>query len=101
MFGTNLNEFSFRIPAESKEHILRELDFYNINEGSLFPELEHQMAYIKEVHVNMPSLQDETFEIFDMASMNGDTATLEKTPHVEDSQIVRDIFERENKSDSF
>ena len=49
------DEFSFRIPAESKEHILRELDFYNINEGSLFPELEHQMAYIKDVHVNMPS----------------------------------------------
>ena len=86
------NEFSFRIPAESKEHILRELDFYNINEGSLFPELEHQMAYIKDVHVNMPSLQDEPFEMFDVASMNGDTATLEKTPHVEDGQIVRDIL---------
>lgn len=86
------DEFSFRIPAESKEHILRELDFYNINEGSLFPELEHQMAYIKDVHVNMPSLQDEPFEMFDVASMNGDTATLEKTPHVEDSQIVRDIL---------
>lgn len=86
------DEFSFRIPAESKEHILRELDFYNINEGSLFPELEHQMAYIKDVHVNMPSLQDEPFEMFDVASMNGDTATLEKTPHVEDGQIVRDIL---------
>ena len=88
------DEFSFRIPAESKEHILRELDFYNINEGSLFPELEHQMAYIKDVHVNMPSLQDEPFEMFDVASMNGDTATLEKTPHVEDSQIVRDILKK-------
>lgn len=88
------DEFSFRIPAESKEHILRELDFYNINEGSLFPELEHQMAYIKDVHVNMPSLQDEPFEMFDEASMNGDTATLEKTPHVEDSQIVRDILKK-------
>ena len=86
------DEFSFRIPAESKEHILRELDFYNINEGSLFPELEHQMAYIKDVHVNVPSLQDEPFEMFDVASMNGDTATLEKTPYVEDSQIVRDIL---------
>lgn len=86
------DEFSFRIPAESKEHILRELDFYNINEGSLFPELEHQMAYIKDVHVNVPSLQDEPFEMFDVASMNGDTATLEKTQHVEDSQIVRDIL---------
>lgn len=50
------------------------------------------MAYIKDVHVNMPSLQDEPFEMFDVASMNGDTATLEKTPHVEDGQIVRDIL---------
>ena len=30
--------------------------------------------------------------MFDVASMNGDTATLEKTPHVKDSQIVRDIL---------
>ena len=50
------------------------------------------MAYIKDVHVNMPSLQDEPFEMFDVASMNGDTATLEKTLHVEYSQIVRDIL---------
>lgn len=39
----------FKIPAEQKGEILEELDFYNINEGSLFPELEHQMTYIKKV----------------------------------------------------
>lgn len=39
--------FYFHIPAEKKKEILDELDFYNINEGSLFPELEHQMTYIK------------------------------------------------------
>lgn len=37
----------FRIPHDKKKEILEELDFYNINEGSLFPELEHQMTYIK------------------------------------------------------
>lgn len=42
------DEFIFRIPAEKKAEILCELDFYNINEGSLFPELEHQMTYIKK-----------------------------------------------------
>lgn len=41
------DEFVFRIPAEKKTEIIGELDFYNINEGSLFPELEHQMTYIK------------------------------------------------------
>lgn len=86
------DEFSFRIPAESKEHILKELDFYNINEGALFPELEHQMAYIKDIHTNMSSPQDEPFEKYDAASMNGNAATSEKTLQVEDSQIVRDIL---------
>ena len=39
----------FRIPADKKATILEELDFYNINEGALFPELEHQMNYVKKV----------------------------------------------------
>lgn len=37
----------FRISADRKEDILEELNFYNVNEGALFPELEHQMIYIK------------------------------------------------------
>lgn len=48
--GKLTNEFEevhFMIPADKKSGILEELDLYNINEGSLFPELEHQMAYIK------------------------------------------------------
>ena len=40
-------EVHFLIPVDKKSGILEELDLYNINEGSLFPELEHQMAYIK------------------------------------------------------
>lgn len=47
----NLNkefeEEKFIIPVENKEKILEELDFYNVNEAALFPELEHQMLYIK------------------------------------------------------
>lgn len=42
----------FRIPAGRKDAILEELSFYNINEGTLFPELEHQMAYIKSNYAN-------------------------------------------------
>ena len=30
-----------------RQSLLEELNFYNINQGALFPELEHQMAYIK------------------------------------------------------
>ena len=42
----------FRIPADKKEDILEELNFYNVNEGALFPELEHQMIYIKQSQGN-------------------------------------------------
>lgn len=40
----------FVINEEGKDEILTELDFYNINESTLFPELEHQLSYIK--HIN-------------------------------------------------
>lgn len=35
------------ISKDSKSQILDELNYLNINEGTLFPELEHQMSYIK------------------------------------------------------
>lgn len=41
------NPIFFYVPGEKKEAILAELDFYNINEATLFPELEHQLSYIK------------------------------------------------------
>ena len=37
---------SFIIPSEKKEIIREELDFLNINEATLFPELEHQLIYL-------------------------------------------------------
>ena len=41
-------EFSYKIAidVDEKEAILDELDFYNINEATLFPELEHQLKYV-------------------------------------------------------
>ena len=36
------------IPAEMKEELLAEMDMYNINEGSVYPELDHQMRYIRQ-----------------------------------------------------
>lgn len=38
----------FYIDGDNKEKILKELDLCNINESTLFPELEHQLNYIKE-----------------------------------------------------
>ncbi len=39
-----------RIPAEQKDSILHELDMIGINEAFVYPELEHQAAYIKKRH---------------------------------------------------
>lgn len=46
----------FFVRGENKKAILKELDLYNINEATLFPELEHQLSYIK--HVNSEKVQD-------------------------------------------
>jgi hypothetical protein len=40
-------EGRFIIPTKNKESIREELDFFNVNEATLFPELEHQMRYIQ------------------------------------------------------
>lgn len=37
----------FYISGRNKKAILEELDTYNVNEATLFPELEHQLSYIK------------------------------------------------------
>lgn len=57
----------FRIPAEKKKDILEELNFYNVNEGALFPELEHQMTYIKQSQGNKPAKEPGLFSplVFD------------------------------------
>ena len=46
------NETYFLVSGENKESILKELDLYNINEATLFPELEHQLSYIKYANRN-------------------------------------------------
>lgn len=38
----------FIIPSKCKAQIREELDFFNINEATMFPELEHQMVYLQQ-----------------------------------------------------
>lgn len=54
-------EECFIIEKDKKEEILDELNFYNINEASLFPELEHQMAYIKKQQLTYSYNEAESF----------------------------------------
>lgn len=49
----------FYIPGKEKGTILKELDLLGINEVTLFPELEHQLNYIKFIH------QDQTRTVSD------------------------------------
>ena len=53
------------VPVAYKEKLLKELDYYNINERSLFPELNNQLNYIeykcKENRKEVPSFKKEDF----------------------------------------
>lgn len=40
----------FYIDGNNKCELLKELDLYNVNEATLFPELEHQLNYIKYIN---------------------------------------------------
>ncbi len=42
------SENAFIIPSKYKVRIREELDFFNINEATMFPELEHQMIYLQQ-----------------------------------------------------
>lgn len=42
------DENYFIIPSKHKAQIREELDFFNINEATMFPELEHQMEYLQQ-----------------------------------------------------
>ena len=53
----------FIIPANKKEKIREELDFLNINEATLFPELEHQLFYLQNRKLPEPG-QVEDYEDF-------------------------------------
>lgn len=82
------NEEVFRIPADKKEMLLEELDFYNINEGSLFPELEHQMTYIKSMQSRKPV---QTIGTFTKMSSFGDNKVAVFEKEISDERIEKII----------
>lgn len=44
---SEFDDHVFIIPHDKKEDIREQLDFLNINEATLFPELEHQLIYLQ------------------------------------------------------
>lgn len=51
------------IPTKFKKIILDELDLYNINKASLFPELDYQMRYINEIHCNTVTYNSDKLDV--------------------------------------
>jgi hypothetical protein len=52
-------EGCFLILSKDKKSIREELDFFNVNEATLFPELEHQMRYIqKQTHIPVGTVEE-------------------------------------------
>lgn len=95
--GSVASEFEvnvFRIPADKKEAILEELDFYNINEGALFPELEHQMTYIKKLQSNKVTASVGHFTKVDLTVDDDRTVPLLEISDDEADKIVREVIKK-------
>lgn len=95
--GSVASEFEegvFRIPAEQKEAILEELDFYNINEGALFPELEHQMTYIKKLQSNKVAASVGHFTKVDLTDNEDQSVPLLEISDDEVDKIVWDVIKK-------
>lgn len=95
--GSVSDEFDqtiFRVPAESKESILDELDFYNINEGSLFPELEHQMTYVRKLQSQkyLPSIGQ--FAKIDAAEVEDRGIPLVNISDKKVDEIIRNVINK-------
>lgn len=93
--GNVTNEFSeeiFRIPADKKAGILEELDFYNINEGALFPELEHQMTYIKRMQSGKPVQTIGSFTKTSFSNAEKDTTAQKEISEAEIEQIIDKVL---------
>ncbi len=67
---TEFDEQRIIVPSDKKKEIKEELNFYNINEASLFPELEHQLKYIKEAQEKKTQNKASTFEKVDLYTID-------------------------------
>lgn len=86
------NEFEGRyiIPEKSKEAIREELDFFNVNEATLFPEFEHQMRYIQGQFYRSVGTVEE-YKRYERIREKSDTVEFNKAaPNVSD--IIRSVI---------
>lgn len=75
---TEFEKSYFTVPEAAKENIRAELDFLNINEATLFPELEHQLNYLQNKQLDNP-FKIEISETFSEI-LNGSVSTTYMAP---------------------
>lgn len=85
------------IPYNYKKSILEELDLYNINEGSLFPELEHQLSYLESVKESQNQSEVGIYEEFSSSINNPEG---EKYIEKEKNQTTKEIKDKNSAINS-
>lgn len=80
----------FYIKGENKDSILKELDLYNINEATLFPELEHQLNYIRYANA------DFTQSVTEFSKYDNNHIITKSDVYIDDNELnkyIIDVFE--------
>lgn len=93
----------FYILGENKARILDELDTYNINEATLFPELEHHLSYIKNKKnaLKTPSSEFVKFNYHDIPE-NSRISGAEIIGHILDNEEFKfEVIKNLNEKYSF
>ena len=80
----------FYIKGENKDSILKELDLYNMNEATLFPELEHQLNYIRYANA------DFTQSVTEFSKYEDNHVATKSDVYIDDDELnkyISDILE--------
>lgn len=77
----------FYIKGENKDSILKELDLYNINEATLFPELEHQLNYIRYANA------DFTQSVTEFSKYEDDHVVTKSDIYIDDNELNQYIID--------
>lgn len=86
-----MDEFSedfFYIPGDCKDNILNELNMYNINEATLFPELEYKLKYIQRIKAQQSedAPDFEKYDEKDIKNINEETIV-----EIENPNFIKEI----------
>lgn len=77
------------IPQDSKEKLLDELDFFNINESTLFPELEHQMSHIKKVGARWVTTESPSFVKYESEINVSHPVSDNSTKKIDENEVTK------------